>query len=366
MKIPFFNYPALYEENANLYQEIFKQIGSKGAFIMQKELECFETELAEYLNCKYAIGVADGTAALTFSLKAANIKPGDEVIVSSHTFIATAAAIQNLGATPVLVDCLPDSTINTDLIEKAITPSTKAIMPTQLNGRISNMTKIEELSLKYKLKIIEDSCQALGAKYKGKYAGLFGEAGSFSFFPAKTLGCFGDGGAVVTNSPEVAEKIFRLRNHGRDSDGFVREWGHNGRLDNLQAAILSVKLKNYKLNIERRRHLANIYFTNLSSINDLILPPSPELSPNHYDIYQNFEVQIENRDEFRKYLLKNGIGTIIQWGGWMLHHFKDLHIMGEAPYANLMSKRMVLIPMHHLISDNEINYICSIIKSYFK
>ena len=363
-KIPFFNYPEIFKEDANEYNKIFLETCNKGAFIMQQELSDFEESLAEFLGCKHAIGVADGTAALIFSLKASGIKPGDEIIVSSHTFIATASAIHHVGAIPVVCDCKEDSSFDWITAEELITKRTKALMPTQLNGRTSNMDQICNLAKKYNLEILEDSCQALGSKYKNHYAGLFGKAGSFSFYPAKNLGCFGDGGAVVTNDNEIAQYIRMLRDHGRAENGEVKVWGHNGRLDNIQAAFLGFKLKSYEEKINRRREIATIYDESLRSKSHIILPPSPSEDSHHFDTYQNYEIQIDERDKIRNYLRENGVGTIIQWGGWMLHQFTKLSLKAKAPYAEKMSKRMLLLPMNHMLKDEEVIYICNLINSY--
>lgn len=364
-KIPFFNYKKLYEENKIQYQELITDVLSRGEFIMGSDLLKFEKNLSKFLGCKHAIGVADGTAALIFSLKAAGIKQGDEVILSSHTFIATASAVKSVGAIPVICDCNEDSMMNVKSATAMINNKTKAIMPTQLNGRTCDMDEIIKISEEYNLKIIEDSCQALGAKYKNKFAGLFGVAGSFSFYPAKTLGCFGDGGAVVTNDDNIASYIRQLRDHGRDTNGKVKIWGHNGRLDNLHASILNYKLTELTKYILRRREIAKIYNELLSPLNNILLPPPPDESSLRFDVFQNYEIQLDFRDEVRNYLLENGVGTIMQWGGWMIHQFDDLILKHQCPYAEKMSKRMILLPMNHFLSDDEVVYISKLILNFF-
>ena len=368
MDVPFFDYKKHYLEDKDSYDMIFSNVCSKGAFIMQSELYEFEKNLSEFLGCKHIIGVADGTLALIFSLKASGIRKGDEVILSSHTFVATAAAIHEIGGIPVIADCLEDSMIDPKSVERLITKKTRAIMPTQLNGRVANMDQINLLSEKYNLVIVEDSCQALGAKYKNKPAGLFGICGSYSFFPAKTLGCFGDGGAISTDSDQVASYIKKLRNHGRDKDGYVSEFGNNGRLDNIQAAILNQKLKSYPESINRRRKLANIYHSELSDLDQLILPPPPLENSSNYDIFQNYEIQCpaKKREELINFLKSNKIGTIIQWSGWMLHQFKDLNLKYECHYAEELSKRFLLLPMNNYLSDEQVLFTCEKIKYFFK
>jgi len=368
MEVPFFDYKKHYLEDKNNFDKIFSDVCTKGAFIMQSELVEFENNLSKFLGCKHVIGVADGTLALIFSLKASGIKPGDEVILSSHTFIATAAAISDLGGKPVVADCLEDSTIDPDSVEKLISKKTKAIMPTQLNGRVSNMDELIRLSKQYNLEIIEDSCQALGAKYKGKPAGLFGLCGSYSFFPAKTLGSFGDGGAIATNCDRTMAYIKKLRNHGRDDDGYVEEYGNNGRLDNIQAAFLNYKLNSYSKNIYRRREIAKIYNDELSCINEIKLPPPPVENQANFDIYQNYEVQIasDKRKELMSFLKSNNIGTIIQWNGWMIHQFSKLELRHDCEYAENFSKRMLLLPMNHYLDNDQVLFVCKKIKTFFK
>ncbi len=364
--IPFFNYPAMFAERDQQYLESFQDTLRRGAYIMQQELLNFENNLARFLGCKHAIGVADGTAALEMSLAAAGLERGDEVIVSSHTFIATAAAVHHMGGVPVVADCLPDSMIDPASIRRLLTDKTKILMPTQLNGRTCDMDALILIAGEFGLKIVEDSCQAMGAMYGGTKAGLFGVAGSYSFYPAKTLGCFGDGGAVATNDDVIAEKIRQLRDHGRDPlTGKVKTFGRNGRLDNIQAGILDIKLAHYDKAIARRRAIAQIYQNSLGSLSELILPPAPGSDSNRFDIFQNYEIQADNRDALRTHLSDAGVGTILQWGGWMIHQFDDLGLRSNAPYAEEMSKRFMLLPMHHMLSDEDVIYVCEQILDFY-
>lgn len=365
-QVPFFNYPLLFSEQSDAYMSTFQDVLSRGAYIMQKDLTQFEQNLASYLGCKHVIGVADGTVALTLSLKAAGIGPGDEVIVSTHTFVATAAAVHHVGATPVVADCLPDSMIDPASVRRLITGKTRAIMPTQLNGRTCDMPALQLIADEFGLKIVEDSCQALGASYDGTKAGLFGVAGSYSFYPAKTLGSFGDGGAVATNDDEAAAFIRLMRDHGRGADGKVRRFGHNGRLDNIQAAILDLKLRTYDRAIDRRRAIASLYQERLAGLNQLLLPPAPDSDAHRFDVFQNYEIQAEGRDALREHLSARGVGTIIQWGGWMLHQFDDLGLVSDAPYAEGMTKRYMMLPMHHMLSDEDVHYVCDSIEAFYQ
>jgi dTDP-4-amino-4,6-dideoxygalactose transaminase len=366
MNIPFFNYPGLFKEHEEEFTKTLNDVFSRGAFIMQKDLFVFEQEIAKFLDVKHVLGVADGTVALTMALRLAGIGVGDEVIVPSHTFIATAAAVHHLGAVPVLCDCGPDHMIDVESARTLITSKTKAIMPVQLNGRTCNMDAVSKFATHFGLKIVEDSCQALGARYKGRAAGTFGVAGSFSFYPAKVLGCFGDGGALVIDDDENAARARMFRDHGRNPEsGKVEIFGANARLDNLQAAIMSVKFRYYVRDLERRRALARIYQAELGGLNELLLPPAPGSDPDRYDIFQNYEIEAENRDGLRDHLAKAGVGTIIQWGGYVIHQFEKLGLKHNAPYSEAMSKRFMLLPMHHLLRDDEIVYVCDTIRAFY-
>lgn len=363
-KIPFFNYPALYENHKDEYEKAILEVLGRGAYIMQQDLFDFERNLENYLGVKHAIGVADGTMALTMALRAASLPLGSEVIVPSHTFVASAASIHHAGLKPILVDCREDHLIDPNVIEKAISSKTKAIMPVQLNGRTANMDMIMQIASENNLVVIEDSCQALGSKFKGKFAGTFGLAGTFSFFPAKTLGCFGDGGALVTNSDVVAKIVKELRDHGRSENGKISLWGYNARLDNVQAAILNIKLQYYNSDITRRREIASIYHRELSEISQLHLPPPPD-NGEHFDIFQNYEIEADNREKLREFLDNRNISTILQWGGQTIHQFEELGLNSDLPFTENMTKKFMLLPLNTSLSDEEVYYICSSIMAFY-
>lgn len=364
-EIPFFNYPFLFEQDKANYMKIFEDISSRGAFILQKELSDFETELAKFTGSKHAIGMADGTNSLMVALMAAGIGRGDEVIVPSHTFIASVGAIHFAGATPVLVDAGPDHLIDAASVKKAITSKTKAIMPVQLNGRTANMDPIVELANQHNLVIIEDSAQALGSKFKDKNAGTFGLAGSFSFYPAKSLGCFGDGGALVTDDDEFAKKVRLMRDHGRHGTE-VEIWGTNSRLDNLQAAFLLHNLRKFPQAIQRRREIANMYNEGLGGLEDLTLPPAPNSDPHHFDTYQNYEIEAGKRNELEKHLLENGVRTIRQWGGKAIHQFEKLGFKTQLPYTEKLMSTMFMLPMNVSLKDDEVAYIVDTVRRFYK
>ena len=311
----FFEYPRVFKDHENEIIEIIKNIGTRGAFIMQQDLEEFEKELSVFLKAKYSIGVANATDGMELALMAIGINKGDEIICSSHTMLATASAIIMSGGIPVPVDIGNDNLIDPDAISDAINTKTVGIMPTQLNGRTCNMDAIEKIANKHSLFIVEDAAQSLGSKFKGKNAGTFGKISSISFFPAKVLGSLGDGGAVVTQDKEIYHALYQLHDHGRDVDGVVKRWGRNSRLDNLNAAILSFKLKNYNEVIVRRREIARQYNNYLKVLDELKLPEPPSETSDHYDVFQNYEIEADQRDSLKEFLFENGIGTLIQWGG---------------------------------------------------
>ena len=365
-KIPFFDYPALFAEIESEVMTAVRDVFARGAYIMQSDLADFETGLARYLGVRHVIGVADGTMGLLLPLLTQDLKPGDEIIVSSHTFVASAAAIHHAGGTPVLADCGADHIIDPDSIERLIGPRTRGIMPVQLNGRTADMDRICDIARRHGLFIVEDSCQALGSKYRGRFAGSFGIAGSISFYPSKTLGAFGDAGAIVTDDDDIAERLKVLRDHGRGSDGLVGQWGFNSRLDNVHAAILNIKLKRYDEYISKRRHLAGIYDQRLRGIPQLLLPPAPDADPDHFDIFQNYEIEAERRDALRQHLESRGVKTILQWGGHTIHQFPALGLRSDCRYTEAMTKKFLLLPMNTSLSEDDVNYICDVISAFYR
>jgi len=364
--VPFFNYSHVFGSQEQSFLSIIQDVCKRGAFILQKELQDFERHLAEYIGAKHVIGVANCTDGLIIALRATGIGPGDEVIFCSHTFVATAAAIHFAGAVPVPVECGADHLIDPVAVEAAVTSKTKAIMPTQLNGRTCNMDELQLIANKYNLLIVEDAAQALGARYKGKAAGTFGVAGAISFYPAKTLGCFGDGGVVITNDDMVQEKMALLGEHGRNSEGDVVLWGLNSRLDNLQAAILDYKLSYYDQEIARRREIAALYEKHLEMLDKIVLPPAPDSHPDHFDIYQNYEIEAEKRDELQSFLRETkNVGTLVQWGGKAVHQFEKLGLDASLPYTERMFERCLMLPMNTSLSDDDVLYVCESIHEFY-
>ncbi|MGC8797034.1 DegT/DnrJ/EryC1/StrS family aminotransferase, partial [Thermodesulfovibrio sp.] len=225
--------------------------------------------------------------------------------------------------------------------------------------------ELQSIADKNNLIIVEDAAQALGSKFKGRCAGTFGLAGVVSFYPAKTLGCLGDGGVVFTNDEKIYKKLRMLRDHGRDETGEVIIWGFNSRLDNIQAAILNYKLSFYEQEISRRREIAGLYQSLLGDVKEIVLPPAPNSDPEHFDIYQNYEIEAERRDELKEYLSKNGIGTIIQWGGKAVHQWEKLGFNVKLPFTEKMFQRCLLLPMNTSLTDDDVYYVANKIREFY-
>lgn len=363
--IPFFNYKGAFSAQESAYLAMLSDIIRRGAFIQQKDLVDFEQHLADYLGVKHAIGVGNATDGLIMAFRAAGIGPGDEVIFPSHTMVASPASAAHTGATPVPVDMGPDHLIDPAAIEAAITPRTRAILPVHLNGRTCAMDPILDIARRHDLLIIEDAAQALGSRYKGKLAGTFGVAAAISFYPAKILGCFGDGGAVVTNDDEVARQVRLLRDHGRNEQGEVETWGLNSRLDNFQAAVLDFQFKDYADIIAHRRAVASVYADRLGDLSQLVLPAAPGTEPDHFDVFQNYELEADRRDDLRDFLKANGIGTLIQWGGKAVHQFAGLGFTQQLPRTDRFFERCLMLPMNMMVSSDDADYIASKVREFY-
>jgi len=364
--IPFFDYPRLFTDEEDMLLAIVRDAGRRGAFIMQHDLERFEQNLARFLGVRHSLGVANATDGLIIALRSAGVRKGDEVIFSSHTMVATAAAIHFVGAVPVPVECGPDHLIDPQAVAAAVTPRTGAILPTQLNGRTADMATIEAIAGRHGLLVVEDAAQALGSKFRGRAAGTFGAASAISFFPAKVLGCLGDGGAVVTPRDSVRDRIMELRDHGRRADGEIVSWGLNSRLDNLQAAILDARLKKFPAVIERRRALARLYKSRLSALEEVALPPGPDGDEEHFDIYQNYEIEALHRDRLRTHLKERGIGTLIPWGGKAVHQWEKLGFTEKLPFTEKLFEQMVLLPLNMFLTDDDVHLVCDAIHAFYR
>ncbi len=363
--IPFFPYADLFKRDEAALTEVMMGVCRRGAYILQQECRDFDANLARFMGVKHAFGVANGTDAIIIGLKAVGIGAGDEVILPSHTYIATAAAVHMVGATPVLAECGPDHMLDANDVATRVTPKTKAIMPVQINGRTCDMDALQAVADRHGIMIVEDAAQALGSRFNGRCAGTFGKFGTISFYPAKLLGCFGDGGAIVTNDDEVATQIALLKDHGRNADGGVVAWGYNSRLDNMQAAVLDYKLKTYPREIERRRAVAARYQAGLGDLAQLALPLAPGADARHFDVYQNYELQADRRDELRTYLDQHGVKSIVQWAGTPVHQFKELGFTVDLPVTDAFFKRCMMLPMNSAVTDDEVDYIVRTVRAFY-
>lgn len=363
-RVPFVNPAKNYQFIKDEIDSAYFDVMSKGDLINRGHLKNFEKNLAEFVGTKYAIGLNSGFDALHMSLRAAEIGPGDEVIVPAHTFVATCSAVINVGAEPVLVDVTSDFNIDTDQIEEAITSETKAIIPVHLNGYMADMPLILEIAKKYDLSIIEDACQSLGSSIDGKGAGSWGLTGCWSFYPFKILGGYGDGGAITTNDPDVNLFATRMRFNGEDRDsGEYFGHGFTCLLDNLQAAFLDVKLRHLPSWIKRRKHIASRYNAAFSDIPDLMIPLYDKSSFDH--VYQNYVVRSKEGDKFSDYLKNQGVEVLIQFRKPYYKHealsLKDR----EFSETEKLSQEVCSLPMNVEIDNEQVDYVIKVVRTFY-
>ena len=356
-KIDFAKLQDQYQLYKTEIDEAIHAVLNKSNYIMGEEINQLENSLQEFTSAKYAISCSSGTDALLLAMMALDIKPGDEVITTPFTFIATAETIAFLGATPIFVD-IDDRTynINPDLIEDKITSKTKAIIPVSLYGQPANMEKIQNIANKHNLKVIIDGAQSFGSTFNNITDSALGDISTTSFFPAKPLGCFGDGGAVFTDNEELAEKMKSIRVHGQSKRYHHKYIGMGGRLDTIQAAILNVKLKYYKKDLSLRQEVASKYTKALSGKN-LILP---FVDKNATSAWAQYSVRVKNRDNIQSSLKENGIPTAV-------HYPMPLHLQecfeylgykkGDFPISEIVSEEIMSLPMNPYLTDEEIEYI---------
>lgn len=361
--IPFLDIQAAYLELKHEIDANISRTLSSGYYLLGKELESFENSFAHYCGTQYAIGVANGLDALCLILKAYNIGKGDEVIVPSHTFIATWLAVSQVGATPIPVEVnLNTFNIDPKRIEAAINSKTKAIIAVHLYGQIAEMDSIFSIAQKQGLYLIEDSAQAHGATYHKKRSGNLGHAAGFSFYPGKNLGAFGDGGAVTTNDAHLAEKIKKLRNYGSKIKYHHELKGQNSRLDDIQASILNVKLKYLDEWNQRRRIIAKIYLNELHHL-PINLPNKDQIE-NH--VWHLFVIRTEKRNELQAYLEKKGISSLIHYP--IPPHKQNAYIeMNDLsfPISEKIHQEVLSLPIGPHLSQEKAFYICNCIKDFF-
>lgn len=364
MYVPFASFKTIENELENDIYHAFEKVFHKSYYINGEEDEIFEEHFAKYCGVDYCIGVGNGLDALYLSLKALGIKEGDEVIVPSNTYIATALAVTYTGARPVFVEPLL-STFNIDVskIENSISERTKAIIPVHLYGQPCDMDSIIKIADKYKLFIVEDCAQAHGALYKGKKIGSFGICSGFSFYPGKNLGALGDAGAVVTDDESLNSKIKALRNYGSDFKYHHIYLGNNSRLDEIQAAFLSVKLPHLdRMNLERKR-IANEYINRINNPN-VILPYVPDFAD---PVWHIFAIRSKRRDELEKFLNDANIFTNKHYP-IPIHlqkcYLQEGYLKGDFPIAEEISNTELSIPLYYGMSQNELDYVIETINKF--
>ena len=364
MKIPFLNLEPTHAAIRNEIVDAFKKTYDNNWFILGPSVESFEEEFAKYCGTDYCISCGNGLDALSIILRGYDIGDGDEVIVPSHTYIATALAVSYVGAKIVFVE--PDiKTLNIDAnkIEAAITKKTKAIIAVHLYGRPAEIDKIKPLCQKYNLKLIEDAAQAHGAIYNGKRTGNLGDAAGFSFYPGKNLGALGDGGAIVTNDNELAEKVRAIRNYGSIIKYHNEYKGINSRLDEMQAEFLRIKLKYLDMWNAHRQKIAKLYLEKINN-SKIILPYINSVDES---IWHVFPVRTEYRDDLINYLNNNGISTLIHYP-IPIHlqiSYKDLgYKVGDFKVAETISKTVLSLPIWYGISEDELNYVVNVLNKW--
>lgn len=366
-KVRYVDYPKQFRLMENEIMDVIRSTLANGDLILRKQTEDFECHLAAFAGVKHAIGVSNCTDGLIMALLAAGIGMGDEVITVSHTFVATAEAIHFVGATPVLIDIDDDHCMAVEQIAPALTGRTKAIIPVNVNGRMCRMDRILAIAAAHNLKVIEDSAQALGASFQGRNAGAWGLAACFSFYPAKLLGCFGDGGAVLTNDDAVNDHVRWLRNHGRSEKHAMAGWAFNHRLDNLQAAVLDLKLKQLPSWIERRRAIARLYAHELAKVQQVRLPPAPADQGEYYDVFQNYEIEAHDLDGLVKHLNAQGIEVMKPWGGRGVHQITTLPLTHfRLPRTEELFRGALMLPMFPELEDEEVRYVARAVRDYYR
>ncbi len=347
-------------------QEAFMRVYDSNWFVLGKEVEQFENVYASFNQVKHTVGLSNGLDALHLALKACGVGVGDEVIVPSNTYIATVLAVSYVGAIPVFVEPIKETyNIDPNCIEAAITSKTKAIMPVHLYGQACEMTAIMELAKKYKLYVIEDNAQSQGARFDGILTGAWGDINGTSFYPGKNLGALGDAGAVTTNSDELTQKVIVFRNYGSQKKYYNEVIGHNMRLDELQAALLSVKLNKLNEWTAQRQQIAAWYDEALKDLEGIILPRIAERATHVYHLYV---IRTNKRDELQKYLYDNGVGTLIHYPipPHLQEAYQELgYKKGDFPIAEEIADTALSLPLWPGMNESQIHKVSSIIRDYF-
>jgi dTDP-4-amino-4,6-dideoxygalactose transaminase len=363
-RVPFVDPKRGYQNLKAELDAAYFDVMENGELIDRRHLKAFEANLARFVGTRYAVGLNSGYDALHLALRAAGVRPGDEVIVPAHTFVATVSAVVNVGATPVLVDVAGDFNINPDLIEAAITARTRALLPVHLSGHMADMARIMDIAARHGLVVVEDACQSLGARFCGKGTGAWGRAGCWSFYPFKMLGGYGDGGAITTNDPAVAQFAQRMRYNGEDRQtGEYHGHGFTCLLDNLQAAFLDVKLRHLPDWIARRRAIARQYRAALGDLPGLALPHYDD--PRYEDVYQNYTVRAQAGDAFSTYLKAHGIEVLTQFRKPYYRH-AALNLADPGfPETEAISREVCSLPMNAELDDAQVADVIQTVRAFY-
>ncbi len=375
MQVPFLDLKVQYQSIKQEIDPAIQNVIDNAAFILGKSVADFESDFAKAHNVKYCCGVSSGTDANHLVLWALGLKPGDEVIIPANTFIATAWGATLCGAKPVFVDCEPGSyNIDPSKVEKAITKKTEAIVAVHLYGQPADMDPLNEIARKHNIYLVEDCAQSHLAEYKGKKVGGLSEAASFSYYPGKNLGAYGEGGAVTTNNPEIAQKVKMIRDHGAVQKYNHEIFGHNYRMEGIQGAVLGVKLKHLDKWTDGRRRVAAKYRELLRDLKNIKVPVEMPYAKHVYHLYviqvRSGDKQNDNqkRDALQKYLGDNGISTGLHYP-IPLHVqpcFRDLNYKkGDFPVTEQLAETGLSLPMYPELKDEQIEYVCSKIKEFF-
>lgn len=362
LKIPFVDLHTQHQSIADELNEAIQRVMNRSWFILGTELHAFEEEFATYCNVSHCVGVGSGTEALHLGLKALGIGPGDEVITVAHTFIATALAIVWTGATPVFVDIDPQTyTIDPTRVAEAVTSRTRAILPVHLYGQCADMDSLLSIAREHNLYVIEDAAQAHGATYKGRMAGSMGDIGCFSFYPTKNLGACGDGGAVVTNDRQIAEKLKQLRNYGETNKYHHETIGFNSRLDEIQAAILRTKLKHLDAWNTKRNDAAGYYLENLD---ERFVKPYAAADRSH--VYHLFAIRAESRESLQMHLSEREIQTQIHYPIpiHLQEAFRDHGYCRDLSNTERIAQHVLSLPLYPTITHEQLDYITEVVNSY--
>lgn len=363
VKVPYVDFPGQFRRERARLLPALTRVLSSGRFILGEEVEVFEREFSALCGVRHAVGLANGTDAITLTLKAAGIGPGDEVITAPNSFVATAGGIVQAGARPVFADVGEDQNLDPAAVERAVTKRTRAIMPVHLGGKPCDMKALEAVAARRGLSIIEDAAQSVGAEFAGRRTGSFGRAACFSLHPLKNLNAVGDAGIVTTNDDGIASALRLLRNHGLETRDESAIFGFNSRLDALQAAVLRVRMKSLEKVTRLRRAFAARYRKGLGGV---VTCPSDPRRGRH--VYHVFVIQTDRRDELQAFLLARGIETKV-------HYPIPIHLMkagralgygpGDFPVAERQAKRILSLPVHQFLRESQVDFVIREIRRFF-